>query len=369
MTDFATNNAPPQKLLFIGDLSLGNDFADIFLLASARQGQAKNGPYWILDFKDASGSISGKIWSPQSQTFPELSPGVMVLVSGRVTSYRDKLELGIDSMRILSEDESSLLHLADFIPASTRRPEDMLDELRVLSRKTLTHKPWRKFINSVLDDEAISQALHTAPAAKAMHHAYAGGLIEHTLSVAKLTQNLAEHYPQLDKQLLFSAAVCHDLGKIWELSSGLTLDYTQSGRLLGHIPIALEKLAPFLKKSGLEPELAEHFQHLILSHHGTREFGSPTLPATSEALILHYADNIDAKMQQVETALSGVAEGESGWSAYVPSLERFLFRAVRTPESGKAAKGKSGGIPGEAGSKGDDAAPSQPVISQGSLLS
>lgn len=368
MTDFATNTSSPQKRIFISDLSLGGDFADIFLLASARQGQAKNGPYWMLEFKDASGSINGKIWSPQSQAFPELVPGVMALVSGRVTSYRDKLELGIDSMRILAEEESALLHLADFMPASTRRPEDMLDELRALSRKTLTHKPWRKFINSVLDDEAISRALHTAPAAKAMHHAYAGGLIEHTLSVAKLAQNIADHYPQLDRQLLFAAAVCHDLGKIWELSSGLTLDYTQSGRLLGHIPLALEKLAPFLKKSGLEPELVEHFQHLILSHHGTREFGSPTLPATSEALILHYADNIDAKMQQVEAALSGVAEGESGWSAYVPSLERFLFRAVRTPESGRAARGK-GGTADASDSNRDDAAPSPPVISQGSLLS
>ena len=108
---------------------------------------------------------------------------------------------------------------------------------------------------------------------------------------------------------------------------------------------------------------------MILSHHGTREFGSPTLPATAEALILHYAGNIDAKMQQVETALAGVAEGESGWSAYVPSLERFLFRAARTPESGKTPRGKGNGIFDAPGSKQDEAAPSLPVISQGSLLS
>lgn len=323
--------ALPEKNLMISDLSSGNEVEDTFILAVAQQGQSRNGPYWRLEFRDASGSINGKIWSPQSLAYTELPTGKPVWLKGRVGSYRDRLEIVVDSLRMLTDQEYAALELSLFLPASPCSPECMLAELEQLVRETLTHKPWRKLISDLLADAHINAALRIAPAAKAMHHAYAGGLLEHTLSVARLCLRLADHYPQLDRQTLFAGAICHDLGKIWELSSGLTTDYTQAGRLIGHIFLFLEHLAPFLRNSGLEPELAEHLQHLILSHHGSHEFGSPRLPATAEALALHYADNMDAKLHQMETALAGV-EG-NGWSAFVPSLERFLFRASRTPEA------------------------------------
>ncbi len=320
---------PLAKTLMVSDMGLGGEIADLFILASAQQGQARNGPYWRLEFRDASGGIGGKIWSPQSQAYPDLTAGMLVWVKGRVTSYRDRLELAIDSMRPLDDAESASLDLSLFLPASPFSPAVMLEELLDLCRRELTHKPWRKFVISLLSDPDIAAGLRLAPAAKAMHHAYAGGLLEHTLSVARLCMRLADHYPHLDRQVLLAGAVCHDLGKIWELSSGLTVDYTQEGRLIGHIFLALERLAPFIKKAGLEAGLVEHLQHLILSHHGTHEFGSPRLPATAEALALHYADNIDAKLQQVHAALSGVDENH--WSTYNPPLERFLFQAAPTP--------------------------------------
>ncbi len=320
----------PQKSQYVRDLTISSEVADIFLLTSAQQGQARNGPYWRLEFRDASGNISGKIWSPQSQAYPDLAAGSFMWVTGRITSYKDKLELAIDSLTLLTPPQIAALDLNDFIPASAQHPDKMLEELVFLTKKTLHHKPWRKLILSLLHDEAIVAALRLAPAAKGMHHAYAGGLLEHTLSVCQLCLRIATHYPHLDRQALFAGAVCHDLGKIWELTSGITVDYTTSGRLIGHISLLLEHIAPFIKKSGLEPELAEHLQHLILSHHGTLEFGSPKLPATAEAIILHYADNIDAKLQQVASALDGLEEGK--WSTYMPSLERFLFRAPHTPE-------------------------------------
>lgn len=338
MPDTPEQQSPPSRLksIMISDLSLGLEVADFFILTVAQQGQARNGPYWRLEFRDASGSIGGKIWSPQSQAYPELSTGVPMWVKGRVTSYRDKLELAIDAMRTLDEAESAALDLALFIPASPFSPTAMLEELLALCRREMTHKPWRKFITSLLTDADIVSRLRQAPAAKAMHHAYAGGLLEHTLSVARLCLRLADQYPHLDRQVLLAGAVCHDLGKMWELTPGLTVDYTQAGRLVGHIVLALERLAPFIKKSGLEADLAEHLHHLVLSHHGTHEFGSPCLPATAEALILHHADNIDAKMQQVSAALNGLEE--NAWSAYNVPLERFLFRAARTPaaEAGTA---------------------------------
>jgi 3'-5' exoribonuclease len=325
----STLSQPLAKICMINDLTLGAEVADLFILASAQYGQARNGPYWRLEFRDAGGSISGKIWSPQSLSYPELTSGVPVWVKGKVTSYRDRLELAIETMRQLDQAESAALDLSLFMASSPFSPTSMLEELSSLCRRELTHKPWRKFALSLLADADIVSRLCLAPAAKSMHHAYAGGLLEHTLSVARLCMRFADHYPQLDRQVLLAGALCHDLGKIWELSSGLTVDYTHEGRLIGHIFLSLEKLAPFIKKSGLEPELAEHLQHLILSHHGTLEFGSPRLPATAEALALHYADNVDAKLQQVYTALAEVEE--QNWSSYNAPLERFLLRAKPTP--------------------------------------
>ena len=350
------------------DLALGDEVAEVFLLSAAQQGQARNGPYWRLEFRDSSGTIGGKIWSPQSQAYPDLTAGSLVRVIARVTSYREKLELAIESLRVLTEDERSGLDLAAFIPASEQRPDIMMAQLLELARATLVHKPWRKLITSLLTDESIAGALRVAPAAKAMHHAYAGGLLEHTLSVCRLCLRVADHYPELDRQALFAGAVCHDLGKIWELTPGMSIDYTTPGRLIGHISLLLEKLAPFIGKSGLEPELALHLQHLILSHHGTLEFGSPKLPATAEALVLHYADNIDAKLQQVDAALSGLEEETSGWSAYTSSLERFLFRAMRTPEK-KAPNAPRPDLHKKSQNAVCDGKTSQPVISQCSLLS
>lgn len=328
------NGDRTSKSLFINELTLGLELADFFLLASASQGQARNGPFWRLEFRDASGSIHAKIWSPLSQRFSELHPGDIVQVKGRVTSYRDKLELAVDAMRVLDEAERNAFDLTLFMAASARDPDDMLAELQTLARAVLVHKPWRKLILGVLDDPDIASLLRLAPAAKGMHHAYAGGLLEHTLSVARLCMRIADHYPELDRQVLFAGAALHDLGKIWELSQGLAIDYTTSGRLVGHISLLVDRLSPFIRKSGLDDHLAEHLIHLILSHHGSHEFGSPRLPATAEAMALHYADNLDAKLQQIRGALEGVAPG--GWSAYNSGLERFLFRAGQSP--GKAPK-------------------------------
>ncbi|MDL2267941.1 HD domain-containing protein [Desulfovibrio sp. OttesenSCG-928-G15] len=331
MPDLHTPPAPAAKTLFVSDLSLGGEVSDIFILSIAQQGQAKNGPYWRLEFRDSTGSIGGKIWSPQSQAFPDLAPGQAVWVKGRVTSYRDKLELAVDAMRVLDEAQAQSLDMSLFLPASAHNPADMLDELAAEAKKNLHHKPWRKFVNLLLSDEDIRSRLRMAPAAKGMHHAFAGGLLEHTLSVVQLCMRMADQYPFLDRQTLFTGALCHDLGKLWELTAGISIDYTTEGRLIGHINLLMEKLGPFIKKAGLEPHLAEHLQHLILSHHGTFEFGSPRLPSTAEAFVLHFADDLDAKLNQVQAALAGTDPG--GWSSFVGGLDRFLYKAEPTPEA------------------------------------
>lgn len=321
-----------KKLLLIKDLVSGSTITDVFLLTSATQGQAKNGPYWRLELRDASGSISGKVWSPLSLEYTEMPVGEFLQISARVSSYRDKLELAVIGIDTLSTKEQEELSLADFVPSSPYNPATMMQELKELCKKELLHKPWHDFVFGILEDAEIAKRLLIFPAAKGMHHAYASGLLEHTLSVCRLCLMLSDHYPWLDRQLLIAGAICHDLGKIWELTSGLTIDYTDEGRLIGHISLVLERIKPFISLANLDDALVLHLNHLILSHHGTLEFGSPKVPSTPEAMMLHYADNIDAKMQQMRTALASLGD-ETGWSSYVPSLDRFLYQAEPTPKS------------------------------------
>lgn len=303
----------------------------IFLLGAASLQQSRNGPFWKLELRDATGSVEAKIWSPLSQEFTSLTPGQMVEVEGRSGLFRDQIQVTVDQLRVLSNAEAEALDLAHFLPASPRPIEDMWEELTALCKKEFTYAPWRKFVTAVLKDEEIQAGWRTTPAAKGVHHAYVGGLLEHTLSVAGVTLRLADHYPDLDRQTLLAGALFHDVGKIWEFSGGLVNDYTDEGRLLGHMELALEHLAPFLQKSGLEPELIRHFKHLILSHHGTPEFGAARVPQTAEALLLHFADNIDAKMAQCRGIFADWEEEQTGWSPYQSTLSRFMHQPYRTP--------------------------------------
>ncbi|MDR1947394.1 MAG: HD domain-containing protein [Desulfovibrio sp.] len=335
-----------SKKFFVENLSPGDEVADIFILSAARLSQSKNGPYWLLEFKDATGSVPGKIWSPQSRNYQDLAPGAAVWARGRIGSWRDRPDFVVEELRVLDEAEQQALDLTLFMPASKRKPEEMLQELTDLARKNLHHAPWRKLILALLADGDIVPALRIAPAAKSLHHAYAGGLLEHTLSVARFCLRIADHYTDLDRQALFAGAVCHDLGKLWELSSGPAVNYTTPGRLIGHIGLFTDRLGAFVRKAGLEEGLAQHLEHMILSHHGSYEFGSPRLPATAEALALHCADMLDAKLKQVEDALAGVEEG--GWSEYNTAMERFLYRAPTTPAAVPRGPGR-GGRPEEKG--------------------
>lgn len=328
-----------EKKQFIRDLNASGEAVDgVFLLASVRQAQARNGPYWHIELRDSSGAMESKIWSPLSARFPTLKAGLLAEVQGRVVLYRDRNEIAVESLRLLDDEQSRALGLEDFMPQSGLDSAVMLEELDALCLGHFSHAPWKKFYRLLLKDGEISYGLARASAAKNMHHAYAGGLLEHTLGVCRGVLAMTELYPYLDRQTLLAGALCHDLGKIRELSSGLLLDYTGAGRLLGHITLGLELIGPALEKSNLAPELAEHLRHLILSHHGSREFGSPCLPATAEALALHFADNLDAKLNQARAALASVPAGECGWSAFVPGLDRYLFQALPSPEAPRRDK-------------------------------
>jgi 3'-5' exoribonuclease len=321
------------KSVFIRDLVPGTAVSAVFLLTEARQGQARNGPFWSLRLEDASGAAEAKIWSPHSQAYEDLRPGSFAAVSGQAQLYRDKVQVNVERLDIL-DPEAAGLDMADFLASSECPPDVMLDELLALCRENLHHKPWLKFCRAVLENASVRERLLSAPGAKSMHHAYRGGLLEHTLAVCKLCLSIAALYPALDSETLLAAAVFHDLGKAWELKSDVTRDYTDEGRLLGHITLGLEALEPFLRKArDLDPGLVKHFKHLLLSHHGEYDFGSPKRPKTAEAFILHFADNMDAKLNTIGGLFPDDGEEtQEGWSAFQRSLDRQIFNPPRTPK-------------------------------------
>jgi len=333
-----------EKRIFVRDLSVGEQVSECFLLAQASKGQARNGPFWTLKLQDATGTIEGKLWSPGSMAFDELPPGQFVIASGTVTTYRDQPQLNLDGLEPLGSSPEGV-DFGHFLPESEEKPESLFAKLEEFLSVNIGHAPWRRFCKKVLSDPVIKEKLLAAPGAKAMHHAYRGGLIEHTLSVCKVALALCQLYPMLDRDTLLAAAAFHDMGKAWELSSGLTRDYTDEGQMIGHIVISVTLLEPFLQKArDLDPGLVLHFKHLILSHHGELAFGSPKTPMTPEAMLLHFADNIDAKVHQFLGAVED--PDKTGVTGYVRGLDRYVFNPVRVkPENGQPRKTKETGPP------------------------
>ncbi len=314
----------------------GDNLKGFYLVKSVQQGMASNNkPFWSLKLGDASGQLDCKIWSPLAEQFKEITTGSFASIEAKAQLYRDNVQLTIQEFRILEEDEVEALDLSNYVATSPYPRQDMLDELNKIIKKHITYASWKKFVKIVMADELVEPYFDTAPGAKSVHHAYLNGLLEHTLGVCKNCVSICANYPQLDKQVLLVAALFHDVGKIQELSGALATEYTNKGKLVGHISLGMQLFEKYLEKAKIEEHLALHFKHLILSHHGELEFGSPKTPATAEAFILHYADNIDAKIAQIFHALpleDFEAKKENiVWSPWNTYLNRQLCRIVPTP--------------------------------------
>ena len=322
-----------QKTTYIKDFINGERVRDIFLVGDAQLRESRNGPFWNLRLQDNSGTVEAKIWSPLSQSFQMIESGMFVVAGGMVGSYRDKLQLTVEVFEILNPEHNQF-DITEFLPSSPEKPEEMMQELDYLIAEHMVHPPWKRFCRKVLRDEKVYGRLLTATGAKTVHHAYVGGLLEHTLTVAKLCMSICDNYPDVDRQIVLAAAIFHDIGKAWELSGGLTNDYTDEGRLLGHIYIGVEVLEPFLQKAkDLDSKLKLHLKHLILSHHGEYEYGAPKRPKTPEAFILHFADNIDAKMNTIFAELDKLEGSGSNWTPYQRFLDRYLYKPERSPDN------------------------------------
>ncbi len=320
-----------EKRIFIADLQEGQQVEEVFLVARKNLAETKAGkPYLALTLMDRSGEIEARLWDNAASFDPHAAVGAYVRVKGQARPYRDQLQLTLGS---LQQVDASKVSVVDFMPSGNRSVKEMKMELAGIIT-SVAHPGLRRLLETVFSGETLQQ-FSTAPAAKKMHHAYLGGLLEHTLSVTGLALALADHYPGLDRDVFVTGALLHDLAKIREFSYvAPPFDYTDQGRLMGHLVIGVDMVRRAAAGiDELEQDCLDQVCHLILSHHGRFEFGSPVLPMTQEALLLHHIDDMDAKMNYTDQLREQMSE--PGWTDYQRPLERFLYLRPQGENSGQ----------------------------------
>lgn len=281
---------------YINTLREGETVRSIYLCKGKRSAETRNGkPYDTLILQDKTGTLDGKVWDPNSGGIADYDEMDFIEVFGEVTSYNNNLQLNIRQIRKAYEDE---YNVADFMPSTEKSTDGMFGELlgyiENISNTYLKQALEYYYVN----DQAFVKKFIAHSAAKSVHHGFAGGLLEHTLSVVKFCDYLAGAYPILNRDLLLTAAMYHDIGKTKELSAFPENNYTDDGQLLGHIIIGVEMAGEAIRSiPGFPPTLASELKHCIVAHHGELEYGSPKKPALAEAMALYHADSTDAKMQ------------------------------------------------------------------------
>jgi 3'-5' exoribonuclease len=282
----------------------------------------KPGQYLSLVLGDRSGEIQARAWDDAEALAARFEAGDVVAVTGRVETYQDRVQLIITDLVKCPAEE---VRREDFLPKSERDPDEMLAEL-VAACKSVHDPGLRKLLAAFFADPDFVAQFKTCPGAKGIHHAYIGGLIEHTLNVVKICDNACDIYPQLDRDLLVAGALLHDIGKVREYSYDTSIEVTHEGGLIGHVVVGYQMVAAQAEKI---PELTSEERlrigHLMLAHHGEHQFGAPKLPMTAEACALHYGENLDAQVNGFLTAIAADRGQGKGWTEYIRRLERSLF--------------------------------------------
>ena len=312
-----------MKNTFVNAIKAGQAVDDIFVARDKQIAYKKDGDaYLSLGLADRTGEVKAVAWENVQAISKAFSAGDYVRVKGNVRQYRDALQLVV---RHVERPDPAEVDARDFLPATERDLDQMLERLIQISQ-TVENKHLLRLLSAFLEDKTFVDLFKTAPAAKRMHHAYLGGLLEHTLSIALLIQAISGHYMGVDKDLLLTGGILHDIGKVHEFSYETHIDYSDAGRLLNHIVIGVEMLEKKIAAINDFPDdLALMLKHMIVSHHGTREFGSPEPPKTLEAIILNYLDDLDAKVTAVRTFMDA-ADPEATWTSYHKILERFFYK-------------------------------------------
>jgi 3'-5' exoribonuclease len=316
-----------MKSPYVNEVEPNRVITTSFLVHSKEIRQKKSGELYLsVLLGDRTGELDAKMWDNVSEVIDSFDRDDFVKVKGLIQVFHNRPQLTIHKVRRMDVSE---IDFVDYFPCSQRDSGEMWQELRGIVAGT-ANPHLHGLLEAILNDEEIAQRFRRAPAAKQIHHAYLGGLLEHVLSLCALARMTAQHYPYIDYDLLLAGVVLHDIGKIYELNFERGFSYSPEGQLLGHMAIALGMVSDKLRAlPDFPPELRVLVEHMILSHHGQLEFGSPKLPQFPEALLLHYIDDLDSKMECMRSLIQNDRQVEGCFTTYHPALARPALKKDR----------------------------------------
>jgi 3'-5' exoribonuclease len=326
-----------MKEFYISDCSrLENQtITSLFVVAVKQVKSKKNGELYLsLVLADRSGQLQANMWDNVNDALSAFEQDDFVKIKGVIHKYNGRWQMTVHKVRKLGDSE---IDHSDYLPKTPKDVEQLWQTL--CNYIDSFENPWLKaLLNEFRADEALVSAYKNAPAAKTLHHAFVGGLLDHVVSLFTVCDLAARNYPQVNRDLLLTGAFLHDIGKLHELTYQRSISYTTKGQLLGHMIIELEMLHEKMARvPGFPDELKILLEHMIISHHGQYEFGSPKLPMFPEALMLHYMDDLDSKMESMRAQFEREAELETAWTSYNPSLARPLLNTKKFLEKGLSA--------------------------------
>jgi 3'-5' exoribonuclease len=328
-----------------------------FVVISKQVKPKKTGePYLALTLGDRTGQLEAKMWDNVEDAIDVFEQEDVIKIKGLLNKYKNRFQITIHKLRKLEDSE---IDFADYLPKTSK---DIGELWRTLASfvATFQNPHLKALVEAFMADPVIAEAYRNAPAAKSLHHAFIGGLLDHVVSLFRSCDLLCRNYPQINRDLVLTGAFLHDIGKIHELTYNRTFSYSTRGQLLGHMIIELEMLqAKLAEFPDFPPELKTLVEHLIISHHGEYEFGSPKLPMFAEALMLHYLDDLDSKLESMRAHFERESGMEGAWSSYNPSLARPLLNSAKFLEKKPPAVAAAA----SAAESGDSTARTQPTLS------
>ncbi len=312
-----------EERVWIRDLHPGSDVEESYAVRSRELRQRRGGgPYLAGVLADRTGQVATLAWENAEELFKIMKPGAVVRIRGQVQRYNQRLQVVIRQARLVDPEE---IDERLFIRSSSIDPDLLWNRLMGLVEKVGDER-LRQLLFRIFSDPALSERFKVSPAARSMHHAYRSGLMEHTVSMTTVAKSLAEHY-RLNVDLVVAGCLLHDLGKVWELEPGPSIEYTDDGRLLGHLSMEVLFVDRQIGQlDGFPEETRRQLLHILLAHHGEYAYGSPRRPKTPEAQLVHMVDNLDAKVSGMLDAIGSGGETEEAWTAYLPLLERYVYR-------------------------------------------
>lgn len=317
---------------YINQLADGEVLEETYLLADKQLRANRNAAlYLLIELRDKSGAISARMWNVTEEQVAHVKPGDIALIKGKVQLYQGALQVIVSHVHPVPTEG---LDMAEYLRQSERDVGQLQTKLRQILL-SIQNPHILALMECFLIDDQFMNAFSASPAGTKAHHAYRGGLLEHVVNMLDFADRIAPLYPSIDRDLLLAGVFCHDMGKVRELNFENGCTYTDEGQLLGHLVIAVEMLTEKIARASeltgepFPPELVLRLKHLIVSHHGTYEFGSPKLPMTPEAVALHHIDNLDAKVHEFSRDIADDPNQQSSWTPYNARLERKLFKGLR----------------------------------------